>query len=161
MKKDAAGNQTEISVPTADNDLRANDQGLSFQTLHELEQARAATSKYQDISKAIADHYVDINVVMPNMGYHFMKAANVDSIFDIRHPELLVYNKNKRGEFELGAVEYAIPLSLSATPPEGFTGTSDVWDHNTDFGLWLLHAWVWKHNPDGVFNATNPRVHVR
>jgi hypothetical protein len=50
---------------------------------------------------------------------------------------------------------------LTATAPEGFTGSSDEWDHNTDFGLWLLHAWVWKNNPDGVFNPTNPRVQVR
>ena len=23
---------------------------------------------------------------------------------------------------------------------------------------WRVHAWVWKYNPDGVFNWTNPAV---
>jgi hypothetical protein len=24
--------------------------------------------------------------------------------------------------------------------------------------FWTLHAWVWKDNPDGVFNPTNSQV---
>jgi hypothetical protein len=24
--------------------------------------------------------------------------------------------------------------------------------------FWTLHAWVWKDNPDGLFNPTNSRV---
>jgi hypothetical protein len=24
--------------------------------------------------------------------------------------------------------------------------------------FWTLHAWVWKDNPDGVFNPTNNQV---
>jgi hypothetical protein len=95
------------------------------------------------------------------MGYHYMKSAFADSIFEISKPEILVYNKDHDGNFELIAVEYAVPISLSPNhAPEGFTGTADVWDKNPDFGLWLLHAWVWQNNPSGVFNSTNPGVHV-
>jgi hypothetical protein len=131
------------------------------ETLKELQQARDATAKYRDINNAIADGYADINVVMPNMGYHFQKVRFVDSVFNVRRPELLVYDKKKDGSFELVAVEYAVPLDQSVNAPKGFTGKQDVWDHNTEFGLWTLHAWVWKDNPDGVFNPTNPDVHVR
>ena len=95
------------------------------------------------------------------MGYHYQKVSLVDSVFDVKHPELLVYNKNADGTFRLVAVEYAVPLDKSATAPKGFIGNKDVWDHNDGFGLWLLHAWVWDFNPDGVFNPTNPRVHVQ
>jgi hypothetical protein len=56
------------------------------------------------------------------------------------------------------AVEYAVPLDLALTSPEGFSGEDDVWDRNTTFGLWTLHAWVWRHNPDGVFAPMNPRM---
>lgn len=137
-------------------------EGLDAQTMQEIQQARAASSKYQNINNAFADGYETTPVVvMPNMGYHFRKIANIDATFDIKKPEILVYNKDENGQFVLVAVEYAIPLNLSATAPEGFTGSSDVWDHNTDFGLWLLHAWVWKNNPDGVFNPTNSTVEVR
>jgi hypothetical protein len=130
-------------------------------TAQELKLARQATEKYQNIDSAIHDGYVDINVIMPNMGYHYQRPDLVDSVFDISHPELLVYNKDHEGAFKLVAVEYAIPLDQSVNAPRGFTGKQDVWDPNTDFGLWLLHAWVWKYNPEGVFNPTNPLVNVK
>jgi hypothetical protein len=132
--------------------------GLSFTTKSELQQARFATAKYKNIENAIADGYQDIHVDMENMGHHFMKASLVDDQFDISHPEILVYNKDERGIQQLVAVEYAVPLQYSQ--PEGFTGSGDVWDGNTGFGLWLLHAWVWDYNPDGVFKPMNPTVHL-
>ena len=87
-----------------------------------------------------------------------MKTSIVDGIFDIREPEILVYNKNVGGAQELVAVEYAVPLTFPK--PEGFTGSADVWNGTSGFPLWLLHAWVWSYNPDGVFNWTNPTVHL-
>ncbi|MEO8771076.1 MAG: hypothetical protein ABI402_13345 [Ferruginibacter sp.] len=136
--------------------------GFSFITFLELLEARAATAKYRDFDKAIADGYADINVVVPNMGYHFLKSAIADARFEIKKPEILVYNKKRNGSFELVAVEYAVPISVTPNAaPEGFTGSADVWERNTDFGLWLQHAWIWKFNPDGVFHDTNPLVHLR
>jgi len=135
--------------------------GMSSQTLWELQQARAATARYRNFDNAIADQYVDINVIVPEMGYHYLKLDNLDAGFDMRKPEILVYNREENGHMELVAVEYAVPISLSPnTAPAGFTGTQDVWYYNTYFGLWLLHAWVWSYNPDGVFHPTNPLVHV-
>ncbi len=135
--------------------------GLDKVTAWELQQARSATARYQHLKNAEKDGYVDIDVVMPNMGYHYMKMDNVDDKFDLRNPEILVYNHDEDGNMELVAVEYAIPIPLSVNAPEGFSGTGDVWNFNTGFGLWLLHAWVWKYNPDGVFNSTNPDVHLQ
>lgn len=132
--------------------------GLSRQTLWELQQARAATARYRDIKNAIKDGYADINVVVQNMGCHYMKADLVDGTFNSREPEILVYNKDEQGNFQLVAVEYAVPLNLPE--PEGFTGSDDVWDGNAGFNLWLLHAWVWSYNSDGVFSPTNPLVHL-
>lgn len=133
--------------------------GLSEQTKWELQQARAASARYRDIKNAIKDGYEDISVVVPQMGHHYMKMDNVDGNFDYRNPEILVYNFHGSNA-ELVAVEYAIPLSQSINAPEGFSGTADVWDENTGFGLWLLHAWVWKYNAAGVFNPTNAAVHL-
>ena len=135
--------------------------GLDKITAWELQQARAATARYQHLENAEKDGYEDINVIMPFMGYHYRKLANVDDKFDIRNPEILVYNHDENGNMQLVAVEYAIPIPLSVNAPKGFTGSDDEWNYNTDFGLWLLHAWVWKYNPAGVFNATNPDVHVQ
>lgn len=140
--------------------LNANE-NLLPKTVEELKLARAASAKYQNINNAKADGYSDINVVIPNMGYHFMKTAYVDNQFEIERPEILVYNKKDNGQIELVAVEYAIPIPLSPNQaPAGFTGDADVWTYSTVFNLWLLHAWVWENNPDGVFNSTNPLVHL-
>lgn len=135
--------------------------GSAFTTFFQLLQARIGTVKYRHISKALADGYADINVVVPNMGYHFMKSALVDGVFDPSKPEILVYNKDQYGDFQLVAVEYAVPIELSPNgPPEGFSGSDDVWERNPVFGLWLQHAWIWAFNPDGVFHDTNPLIHV-
>jgi hypothetical protein len=124
----------------------------------ELARVKRATERYRNLDRAVADSYADINVVLPNMGSHFLKATFLDGKFDAERPELLVYSPDKHGKLQLVAVEYAIPLDSSATAPEGFPGSADVWFPNQTFRLWTLHAWIWKENPDGVFNATNKRV---
>ena len=150
---------------TVDNAKRNSDakiinmySGLSKQTIHELQQARAATARYRDLKNAIKDGYSNIHVDVPNMGHHFMNTSLVDNTFDIRKPEILVYNGLDTGNPELVAVEYALPLN--GPLPEGFTGSNDVWNGTSGFPLWLVHAWVWKYNPDGVFNWTNPSVEL-
>jgi hypothetical protein len=137
--------------------------GLPKQTLHELQQVREATARYHDIGNAFTDNYVDINLKLANMGYHFLKAEQVTPVFDLRKPPILVYNKKPNGDFELLAVEYAVPIDSASlhTPPNGFTGNADEWDFNTlNTGWWTLHAWVWDFNPDGVFKPMNPAVIV-
>jgi hypothetical protein len=140
------------------------DQDLHPTTLKELQQARAATAKYKDIRHAIEDGYVDINVPIINMGHHFlnMSLRNDGGLFEVRKPELLVYDVHKMPdgtlEYELGAVEYAIPIINSPNAPEGFFGDNDEWTKNTRAGVWNLHAWVWKYNPNGVFAPLNPDV---
>lgn len=134
--------------------------GLSKETTWELQQARAATAKYRHIEKALADGYEDINIVRQGMGYHFLKSGFLDANFEVGKPELLVYEKLQDGSFRLVAVEYAVPIALSPNAPDGFTGSGDVWSRNAVLGLWLQHAWVWKNNPAGVFNPTNPLVIV-
>ena len=136
------------------------EENLSPQTITELKKARAATAKYRNINNAIADGYADINVVVANMGFHYMKSTLADANFEIEKPEILVYNEKENGRIDLVAVEYAVPIPLTPNAaPQGFTGNNDVWTYSTQFNLWLLHAWVWEYNPAGVFNPTNPLVH--
>lgn len=154
---DMAANAANKNM-TADAFIMKNYPDMTFQTKWELQQARAATAKYQNINNALADGYQDIAVDVEHMGHHFMKMSLVDGTFDIKQPEILVYNKDDAGNQQLVAVEYAVPLSEPR--PEGFTGDADVWDGNAGFGLWLLHAWVWYNNPDGVFQPFNPLVEL-
>ena len=124
----------------------------------ELQRARRATARYHDVRNAVADGYVDINVVIPNMGRHFLKDSLLDAKFEAERPELLVYSPHENGRMELVAVEYAVPLDQSPAAPQGFSGAADTWFADQRFGLWTLHAWTWKDNPDGVFSPTNARV---
>lgn len=136
-----------------------NYSGLAPETVAQLQQAKIATAKYNDFDNAINDGYVDINVIVPEMGHHYLKMANLDANFEADKPEILVYNKEENGRMKLLAVEYAVPISLSPNAPQGFAGTDDHWAVYQGT-LWTLHAWVWEFNPSGVFNPTNPLVHV-
>jgi len=152
-----------VAVPNAPDALYGHHHGLPHRSheplpVDQLLRVKRATARYQDVENAKADGYVDINVVIPNMGRHFLKSDLLDANFDVEKPELLVYSPADGPDMRLVAVEYAVPLNLSATAPEGFRGTADEWFANDQFQLWTLHAWVWKANPDGVFNATNSRV---
>lgn len=124
----------------------------------QLDLAKRATARYRDVARAVADSYVDINVVIPNMGRHFLKQGLLDATFDIEHPEILVYAPDEHGTLQLVAAEYAVPTDLSKQAPDGFRGTADQWFVNQQFNIWTLHAWVWKDNPAGIFYPTNPNV---
>jgi hypothetical protein len=124
----------------------------------QLADARRATARYQDFLTALRDGYVDIGVVLPNMGRHLLKEALVDATFEAERPEILVYMEDLGGRMKLVAVEYAVPFNLTSAAPEGFPGGADAWFADERFQLWTLHAWVFKENPDGIFNPTNRRV---
>ena len=143
----------------ASNTNAAPKDNLSPETRRELAEVRRATAKYHDLSKAVADGYVDINVFIPKMGFHYLRPAILDADFQRNKPELLVYAADPyKNRLQLVAVEYAVPLDLSPTAPEGFTGSDDEWCVNEEFGLWTLHVWLGVENPDGVFAMFNPRV---
>jgi hypothetical protein len=132
--------------------------GMNGKTFWELQKARAATARYRNLENAIADGYKDISVDVEEMGHHYLKIGLVDKVFDPARPEILVYNRTESGRPYLVAVEYAVPINEPR--PEGFSGTADVWNPSAEFQLWLLHAWVWAYNPEGVFNPTNPLIHL-
>ena len=133
--------------------------GLDPETVWQLQQAKIATAKYNSFENAIRDGYVDINVIVPEMGYHYLKMDHLNATFEYDKPEILVYNKEENGRMKLVALEYAVPIDLSTNAPAGFTGNSDIWSVYQGV-LWTLHAWVWEYNPEGVFHPTNPTIHV-
>ena len=133
---------------------------LSTATEQELARARSATARYHDIAQAEADGYVNIDLYLSGEGFHYVKFSLIDATFDPEHPEVLLYAPvSGESRLELVGVEYLVPLSLSTNAPEGFTGDVDQWGRDTEgFGLWELNAWIWLHNPEGVFSHDNPRV---
>ncbi len=130
---------------------------------HELAQVRRATARYRNVQNALDDDYaiiiVDgVDLCVTGQGCHYLKEVLVDGTFDPENPEILLYAPNPHsGHLRLVGVEYAVPDT--ELEPSGFTGDQDVWELTGEpFNLWVLHAWVWQGNPNGVFADTNPHV---
>jgi hypothetical protein len=146
-----AGHKTTAATVVGDN--------LGESTLQELAIARAATAKYHDVARAEADGYINTGDYESGEGLHYVKPSLIDGTFNPDEPEILLYapvpNENR---LELVAVEYVVPLPLSATAPSGFSGDADVWTVNNEQHVWEVTAWVWLHNSNGMFAHSNPRV---
>lgn len=120
---------------------------------------RQATAQYHLLDKALADGYEAVTpcIEVPGvggMGVHFLKPGLLDAITDPAQPEVLVYMPNKAGKYRLVAAEF---LSTAEQAPvvDGI-----VFDAEVDPGAYsfTLHAWVWKHNPAGMYSAFNPAI---
>jgi len=129
----------------------------------QLAQVRAATAKYHNVSKAIADGYVQVSPCVSSpaggMGVHYRKNALLNGQVNALTPEVLVYQPMKNGKLRLVAVEYfEFATAVNNTAPtvlgQTFVGpeTHGIPAH------FELHVWLWKHNPSGMFAQWNPRV---
>ncbi len=131
----------------------------------EIAAVRAATAKYHDVDVAAAPGSGYTLLGAPcfdseagGMGIHYTNGGNDGSLFDAQveatEPDSLVYEVTTDGRKRLVAVEYiaagqgADNLTVLGQPlhPLGTTG------------LYILHAWVWRTNPDGMFADYNPKV---
>lgn len=118
----------------------------------QLAEVRRATSQYHDVEAAEEAGYQLDDQCVPGMGFHALRVGfdEVDDEVDRLDPEVLVYAPGEDG-LELVAVEYLSSeqdtrlFDRSFDPAHGPVPPS-------------LHAWVWRGNPDGVFNPTNPNV---
>ena len=94
------------------------------------------------------------------MGVHYINSALMDDKVDAKKPEALVYELDHQKRIAgLVAYEYIVPIDAwhSSTPPKLFG--VNFHKHPT-LPLWVLHAWLWKANPRGVFADWNPAVRL-
>ncbi len=122
----------------------------------DLAKVRQATTQFHDVAAATQAGYDLLDVCFDDaaggMGIHYLKGVDAD--LDPLAPEALVYEVTEQGP-KLVAVEYIVPMSLSTTAPEVLGQSLHA---NPNLGLWVLHAWIWKGNPAGVFADFNPKV---
>jgi hypothetical protein len=94
------------------------------------------------------------------MGYHYINPELLDLTVDVLQPEAIVYVPRPNGKLKLGAVEYSVPAA--AWDAAGHTEPPSVLGHrlhlNRDLGVYVLHVWLWRHNPAGIFEDWNPNV---
>jgi hypothetical protein len=96
------------------------------------------------------------------MGYHYFNKELIDDLeVDVTKPEGLVYERGPNGQLKLVAVEYIVPGAGSNPPgvsePPSVLGM-DMHILVPAVGWYIQHAWVWKHNPSGMFEDWNPEV---
>jgi hypothetical protein len=134
----------------------------------EWAKVRAATRRYHDPAAATAagytlieglDHCFD-NPGVGGMGFHYIRAESLDLVVDPRQPEAMVYMPQANGRLKLGAVEYIVPAEAwdgagNTEPPKVLDQTFHL---NEALGVYVLHAWLWRSNPAGMFEDWNPKV---
>lgn len=96
------------------------------------------------------------------MGYHYFNKELVDDLtIDLLKPEALVYAPGADGGLKLVAVEYVVPGPASNPAGPAVAPTPFGMDMHIlvpQVGFHTLHAWIWSHNPAGMFAHWNPEV---
>lgn len=91
----------------------------SGERLQDLACVSKATATYRDLSQALYDGYVNIDLFVPGQGFHDLNPGLVERDFEVERPELLIYAPNPKGVLRFVAVEYAISTELSAEALDG------------------------------------------
>jgi hypothetical protein len=135
---------------------------------NDLAKIRRATAQFHRTEAAQAAGYdlrsgLDYCFNKPGvgaMGFHYIDAASLDLTVELLHPEAMVYAPGPNGKLKLGAVEYIVPAepwdAAGNTEPPMLMGHH--FHLNEKLGVYVLHAWIWKNNPSGVFKDWNPNV---
>ena len=171
-KKERAMKRTSVAVVTMLAVLlAAAPVAAQAQTDTELDDVRRVTAAYHWLPMATDAGYVpfaldggDVPSCFDSegggMGVHYVR--NVDDVADATDPEAIVYELAEDGGLRLVGVEYIVPqefvedengdvVSLPALLGQDF--------HKHDFlPLYVLHAWIWGENPEGMFADFNPEV---
>ena len=163
-----------ILVPRA---LRAQQQSADHRMndLHpsQLAALRGATARFHRLEVALDEGYTAFGGCFADpagsgaMGYHYVNNSLVeDPAIDPLRPELLVYEKRANGEMQLVAVEWI--TFVSAWHGAGNVNAPALFGHDFHINpnlleepFYLMHAWVWKHNPAGMLKDWNPTVRCR
>ena len=92
------------------------------------------------------------------MGFHHVNSALVDRALDIRHPEILLYERAQDSTYRLNAVEFIVPFRV--WPPDSIPPRimGQHLHRDTNLRIWYLHVWAWRENPNGLFANFHPDV---
>jgi hypothetical protein len=132
----------------------------------QIHAAKHATERFQDVREAKEAGYRRAGDCVPGMGFHYERADLAgDRKLRVRKPEILVYER-RDGRMRLVALEYFRAdedqdMSTDDDRPRlferGFDGPME--GHSPGMPIHFdLHAWLYKRNPSGRFEAFNPRV---
>lgn len=125
----------------------------------ELSEVRAATARYHSTTQAEMAGYESFldcfDSADGGMGQHFVDQSIIDDgVADPLRPEALVYEVDG-SKLTLVGVEW---VEVGAPSDTALALFGEEFHYNPDLGVWALHAWIWKDNPDGMFADFNSEV---
>ena len=125
----------------------------------ELSQVRAATARYHSLTQADMAGYKSFlgcfDSADGGMGQHYVDQSIIDDgVVDPLRPEALVYEVDG-SKLKLVGVEW---VEVGAASETALALFGEALHYNPDLGVWALHAWIWRDNPDGMFADFNPDV---
>ncbi|WP_297336998.1 hypothetical protein [Algoriphagus sp.] len=138
------------------------------ETLEMLSALRESTDHFHQVETALQEGHDFISecVSIPNvggMGYHYVNFPAIFGAYDPTMPQALLYEKMKNGKMRLIGVEFVIDQETwdaeHDEPP--YFGSREFDFDNAQalpFTNYQLHVWIWKHNPNGIFEKFNPTV---
>ncbi len=171
----APGSSSGAPAPGANNGSSA---GTPMAHRHDLDAVRSATQAFHDLDAAkAAGHTIEVAdlagltcIADPHgtggMGVHHVDPnLLMDGRIEATSPEALIYAPGPNGP-ELVAVEYIVFADAwhaqNRKPPKLFGQQFELVPAGNRYGLpdfYELHAWIWKANPNGLFDDWNPGVH--
>ena len=127
----------------------------------DLNTVRAATARFHDVAHTGHGGYTRFldcmdDGVSKGMGQHYVNMALLgdNGALDVAKPEALVYDESS-GKARLVAVEYVVPGAPTDPAPHLLGQT---FTYQSMLGVWKLHYWIWRTNPDGIFRDVSPSV---
>jgi hypothetical protein len=153
----------------------------------DLSVVRLATERYRDVVAALADGYAQEGPALAGVGAHFVNWSLIGDEVDLRHPAVLLYERKLDLTLTLVGVAWLVDTDHDGAPPAAFA-PSGVWHyheypspglckfpdgafvatdaegcsagggHHMMSSPWILHAWLFRDNPDGMFANTNTNV---
>ena len=157
-------------------------------TAAQLEAAKTSTAKYRDVRVAQADGYQPIGPDVPGMGIHYLGSHSNGFDVEHPDILLYEKSVSAPGGYALVGVSYLFVADTDTdgqpkNPP--FPKSLASWHRHSDLCVfpdrsvksnltadqckaqggaftaltqWMIHAWIWKDSPAGVFSPTNPSV---
>lgn len=166
---DTALEPTAIALATDADGTAGTDRSAAID--REIAMLRRATARFHRFEEAqSAEHTVLVSHPVTGatclsdpaaggMGRHYLNPALFpDDELSVTQPEVVLYEPMPNGKLRLVGFEYVVPYSVRGpgeTPPTLF---GQEFLHNDTFGLWMLHVYAWKNNPEGMFATWNPTI---
>lgn len=95
----------------------------------------------------------------PTFSY-YVNEELVDEKFKINNPEVIIFQKDSKGNNSFAGVAYLLPLdSLKNSDfdlPSGFHGSDDQWTNDKNNNVMILYVWLGYFNDNGLFSPQLP-----